>query len=252
MPKQPPFSEEDLRAAIANAVCWADALRFLGYAVEGATYRTMHRYARRWGISTDHFDKNAGRKRAGLAQRIPLERVLIKGSTYPRGKLKKRLLAMGLKQPICELCGQDENWNGRRMSLILDHINGVSNDHRLANLRMVCPNCAATLDTHCGRNIPRFRTCAGCGRSFEPHYVQHRYCSVGCWGRVAAKSYRGKPHPGARKVPRPSYDQLMEDVKSMSRLAVGRKYGVSDNAVRKWIRWYEYQRELELPQREAA
>ena len=44
----------------------------------------------------------------------------------------------------------------------------------------------------------------------------------------------------------------MEDVKSMSMLAVGRKYGVSDNAVRKWIRWYEYQHELEQPQGEAA
>jgi hypothetical protein len=37
------------------------------------------------------------------------------------------------------------------MSIILDHINGVRDDHRLENLRMVCPNCAATLDTHCGR-----------------------------------------------------------------------------------------------------
>jgi transposase-like protein len=36
----------------------------------------------------------------------------------------------------------------------------------------------------------------------------------------------------------------MADVSSMSMLAVGRKYGVSDNAVRKWIRWYEYGREL--------
>jgi transposase-like protein len=25
----------------------------------------------------------------------------------------------------------------------------------------------------------------------------------------------------------------------MSMVAVGRRYGVSDNAVRKWIRWYE-------------
>jgi hypothetical protein len=33
MPWQPPFSEKDLRAAISQAVCWADALRFLGYAV---------------------------------------------------------------------------------------------------------------------------------------------------------------------------------------------------------------------------
>jgi transposase-like protein len=30
----------------------------------------------------------------------------------------------------------------------------------------------------------------------------------------------------------------------MSFLAIGRKYGVSDTAVRKWIRWYEYQREM--------
>jgi transposase-like protein len=38
----------------------------------------------------------------------------------------------------------------------------------------------------------------------------------------------------------------MVDVGSTSSVAVGRKYGVSDKAVRKWIRWYEYQRELEL------
>jgi hypothetical protein len=54
-----------------------------------------------------------------------------------------------------------------------------------------------------------------------------------------------KPCPDRRKVERPSYEQLMADVESMSLLAVGRKYGVSDNAVRKWIRWYEYQREIE-------
>jgi transposase-like protein len=41
-----------------------------------------------------------------------------------------------------------------------------------------------------------------------------------------------------RKVERPSYQQLLEDVAQMSTSAVGRKYGVSDNAVRKWLRWY--------------
>ena len=35
----------------------------------------------------------------------------------------------------------------------------------------------------------------------------------------------------------------MADVASMSFLAIGQKYGVSDNAIRKWIRWYEYERE---------
>ena len=54
---------------------------------------------------------------------------------------------------------------------------------------------------------------------------------------------RGVPRSERRKVKRPSYEQLMSDVASMSLLAVGRKYGVSDNAVRKRIRWYEYERE---------
>ncbi len=131
------------------------------------------------------------------------------------------------------------------MSLVLDHINGISNDHRLENLRIVCPNCAATLDTHCGRNLPRDRICPACRRPFVPQEIRHRYCSQTCWGAVAANLYRGVPHPETRKVPRPSYEQLKADVSSMSFLAVGRKYGVSDNAVRKWIRWYEHQAERE-------
>ncbi len=126
------------------------------------------------------------------------------------------------------------------MSLVLDHINGVANAHRLENLRIVCPNCAATLDTHCGRNLPRERICPGCNRRFVPRNSQHRYYSQQCWGAVAARRYRGLAHPETRKVERPSHEELMADVESMSFVAVGRKYGVSDNAVRKWLRWYEH------------
>jgi len=136
------------------------------------------------------------------------------------------------------------------MSLILDHINGISNDNRIENLRMVCGNCAATLDTHCGRNLPRERICPGCGGLFAPQNMAHRYCSQKCWGRVTAPRLRGVPHPEARKVERPSYEQLIADVSSMSFLAVGRKYGVSDNAIRKWIRWYEYAQERALSESE--
>ena len=57
--------------------------------------------------------------------------------------------------------------------------------------------------------------------------------------------YTGVPHPEARKVERPSYEQLLADLRSMSFLAVARKDGVSDNAVRKWLKWYEHQAERE-------
>lgn len=130
------------------------------------------------------------------------------------------------------------------MSLILDHINGIPDDNRLENLRIVCPNCAATFDTHCGRkNKFEERTCLGCGRTFVVRRVEQDFCSRQCGTRHDRG--RREPHPETRKVQRLSYEQLMADVESMSFVAIGRKYSVSDNAVRKWIRWYEYRAEQE-------
>jgi hypothetical protein len=134
----------------------------------------------------------------------------------------------------------------------LDHINGIPDDNRLANLRIVCPNCAATLDTHCGRKnradvTPR--ACLHCGAAFIPKYSSHRYCSQECGSR--SKGPR-TPKPQARKVLRPSYDQLVTDLRWMSFVAVGRKYGVSDNAIRKWLRCYEHGAEEQPPADEEA
>ncbi len=131
-------------------------------------------------------------------------------------------------------------WRGRRMALILDHINGRSDDNRVENLRIVCPNCAATLDTHCGRkNGHPARECARCGKPFTATDSRQRYCSRYCGARW---DRNGVPRPGARKAQRPPYEQLVHEIDESSYLAVGRKYGVSDNAIRKWVRQYEEER----------
>lgn len=183
-----------------------------------------------------HFDPNVGRVSLGKARRVPLEDILVEHSSFSRGHLKERLYDSGLKRPICELCGQGEMWRGRRMALILDHQNGVRDDHRLSNLRIVCANCAATLDTHCGRNLPREKPCERCGEPFVPRTRDGRFCSISCSRR---DRFSGIPHPSNRKVTRPSEGELLADLGTMSYCAVGRKYGVSDNAVRKWLLWYE-------------
>ena len=71
---------------------------------------------------------------------------------------------------------------------------------------------------------PTLRRCPVCGNPvLKPRLT---YCSLPC-ARIAS-----------RKVQRPSLKTLLEDVKTMSMVAVGKKYGVTDNAVRKWLRTY--------------
>lgn len=236
----PAYSEQEARAAVAESLCYTHALRKLGLAPAGGNHRLFRRYVDEvWRIPTDHFDPDRVRRDARRPP-IPLVEVLVEGSSYCRTTLKRRLYREGLKARRCELCGQDERWHGRPMGLILDHVNGVPDDNRIENLRIVCPNCAATLSTHCGRKNRldvRPSECARCTRVFVPSYRGQRFCSSEC-GRRHDRRRRG-PSPAKRKVPRPPYGQLLSEIDATSYLAVGRKYGVSDNAIRKWVRSYE-------------
>src|SRR3954451_22068260 len=231
------FSEEEVRGAVADSRSYAEALRRLGLRAAGGNHRTIRKYLDAWRIPVDHFAAGPAPGASGKA--IPLGDVLVEGSTYHRGHLKRRLLAEGLKHPQCEICGQGELWRGRRMSLVLDHINGVHDDHRLENLRILCPNCNATLDTHCGRHKTRKhhdRACPTCHELFRPSTGGQRYCSQSCAGRGERNR---RAQATRRRVPRPPYEQLVREIDELGYVGVGRKSGVSDNAVRKWRRAYE-------------
>ncbi len=95
----------------------------------------------RRGISRESYE-NANK-------RIPLEEIIDgKHPQYGTNHLKKRLIKEGFIEDKCQICGDCNPAYAR----ILDHINGVNNDHTLDNLRLVCPNCNASLPTHAGKN----------------------------------------------------------------------------------------------------
>ena len=86
--------------------------------------------------------------------RWPLEKVLTEAKS--RNTVKRHLIEAGILENVCEVCGL-RDWLSRPLVMELDHRNGIRNDHRLENLRMLCPNCHSQTETHGARNKKRLR-----------------------------------------------------------------------------------------------
>lgn len=82
-----------------------------------------------------------------------LKEILVENSFYEnRARLKERLIKEGYLEYQCALCGNKGIWLDKPLSLQLDHINGINNDHRIENLRLLCPNCHSQTETFSGKN----------------------------------------------------------------------------------------------------
>lgn len=146
-------TDEEFRNIVSQANSYSDCLRMLGLTTKGGSSTDILK-ERIQELSCDisHFET---KKSASPNVKYTLEEILVEHSTYHNiSRLKSRLLKEGYLEYKCACCGID-SWLGKPISLQLDHINGVNDDHRLENLRFLCPNCHSQTDTYAGKNISR-------------------------------------------------------------------------------------------------
>jgi hypothetical protein len=153
---------DQLEELVRESKSVAQVLTKLNRPIDGRPHRELTKQIRSLGLDTSHFPGTpwsrgqtkhthpslAARSRATL---LPDDVVFVENSraNVSGPRLAERLVALG-RVYECEWCGLAE-WRGKRLVLHVDHINGINNDNRIPNLRLLCPNCHSQTPTYGNR-----------------------------------------------------------------------------------------------------
>ena len=154
------YTHAILAEAAAASTSMAGVLRHLGLRVTGGAHAHLRRRIDQFGIDTSHF-LGAGHARGSVSpRRRRAEEILILRPPDAKRQaptVLRRALEESGRSYQCAECGIGDIWNGRLLTLQVDHIDGQFRDCRAGNLRFLCPNCHTQTTTYAGRNRPRTR-----------------------------------------------------------------------------------------------
>ncbi len=222
-------TKEEMQSIIDKSSSIGEVIEHLGLARNG-NYQTFYRRVKQDGLDI-HGLKERSIKNRRPARKHDNESMFVEHSNVCTAVIKRRIIKDALLPYECSKCHNKGQWEGQRLSLQLDHKNGVTNDNRMLNLRFLCPNCHSQTETFCSKNRIKkskeiTKACIGCNTEFISKYSL--YCGECRWERNSRY----------RKVKdRPSVEVLTEEINKNGFVATGRKYGVSDNSIRKWLKW---------------
>lgn len=174
------YTLEQLKSAVANNFSQRQTLIELGKHPVGRNRLNLLESVKLHDVCTEHFTGRGylkGKTHNWAKKGTRSELVLGENSTVPSARLKKSLLEFGIIDNQCSMCGISK-WRGNELCIELDHINGKSNDDRIENLRMLCPNCHSQTDTFKGKNRGKHKLAkqCKCGKSISPRSKRCQEC----------------------------------------------------------------------------
>lgn len=184
---------------------FAEVLRKITPYIGGEARNSLKRRLVADGISTTHFNRTITKN---INRKIENCDMFVCNSPHTRSVIKRRIIRDKLLPYRCSKCECQAIWNNEPLTMVLDHINGIPNDHRIENLRFLCPNCNSQTPTFAGRNTKRVRS---------------------------EKTTYTKKIPKIRKVDW-AQTNLLEMKKTMSNVKIAQRLGVSETMVRKKLK----------------
>jgi len=222
------YTVKQVEEAIKTSFSWRETIFKIGLNGDaGSNNKTLKKIASENNFDYSHFKGQGWNLGKGAPNAIPIEDLLKKGSGARSWALKKKLVKKRILKDICSECRQLPIWNNKPLVLELDHIDGDVTNNELSNLRILCGHCHSQTPTFRGRkNKKRYKKykktyiCKQCGKIKENKSLICRSCY----------------NINQRNLIRPDKKILLKEIKESNYCSVGRKYGVSDNCIRKWLK----------------
>lgn len=216
------YTEQELRQIVAQSTSMNDLSRRLGYsATTGNTNQTIKKRLDKYQIDISHFNCFIKPKEDRTE-----ENIFVENSTASQKVLRSWYKKGNYTEYKCSICSMAPEWQGKPLTLILDHKNGKNHDDRLENLRWVCPNCNQQLET---TGFKKFRT---------KDLIKKKYYCQKCGIEITKDSKSGLcsncVKETQRVVDRPNRDELKQLIRTKPFTKIGEDYGVSDKAISKW------------------
>lgn len=150
------LSDEQFVELLKNSSTISEVLFKLGYSVKGNSWGFAKIRQRMSDLNLDGnvFKGKSPITKYGSLHKVNASDILKPNCKHARSVLRRYVIKNNLIPYRCAICGCVE-WQGRTLSLELDHINGINNDNRIENLRFLCPNCHSQTTTYGSRNQQR-------------------------------------------------------------------------------------------------